>query len=116
MENIVKFRPHHVESLIEYSENPSLWIARGLVDGYGEETLRKATEIVEKLLKDSTLKVKLVNGLDDICIICPFAERNNCNGSLRRDVRILRDHNLEIGKEYSVAEIFEIFKDVYACD
>jgi len=102
----VRLRAHHLARLLEFASlgNPVL---HQYPDKPGIELVRTREMIFAEKCRNATAKIKIVEGIDDLCRAC-HRRRPICEELKPEvDLIVLRNFGLKAGKSYFVEEILK---------
>jgi len=105
----VSLRPHHIESLLEYRRSP--WSTRDVEDLYSPAQEKDSIKLLQSLLDDLDTKVKIVAGLDSLCVMCEYASKCSNEDEERielEDKEALLRFGIKIGETYTIRELLDL--------
>jgi len=83
--------------------------------GYNKRFIDNLQQILDLLRRDYGQKIKLIDGVDDICRYCPHCRNNQCSNNQidpqDLDRKVLSKIDLRKGSYYRAVRVFTLIKE-----
>ncbi len=120
--NKIRLKPRHLVRLDLYIQAKRLEISNpDYIMGYNDCMREGEVKIFERIRQgifsnDTSFKIEITDGLEDICELCPKKEELSCESeeAKRQDHVIAGVYGAEIGKEYTPKELLKLVLSYHA--